>query len=110
MWIPIIGLLIGLMIGGLLPIKLPVVTPQIFAVIALTSADSLFSGFLAKIEGKFSVSFFIIEFILNSLLALGMVYVGYILNIDLLMPLAVIFGVKIFHNLSQTNQKLFVHR
>jgi small basic protein len=115
MWIPIIGLLIGLLIGGLLPGELsfanfPVIPPQINVIIVLSSTDALFNGFLAKLEGRFSPLFFSIEFLINSLIAVGMVYFGIIMSIDLFVAVTVIFGVRIFHNLSQINQKLFIHR
>lgn len=110
MWIPIIGLLIGLVAGGLLPISLPLISTQVYSIVTLTSADALFNGFLAKLEGRFSTLFFSIEFILNTLLAIGVVYFGIIMGIDLFISITIILGVRIFHNLSQVNQKLFIHR
>ena len=110
MWIPIIGLLIGLVIGGLLPITIPIINTQINTILVITATDALFNGFLNKLEGKFSTMLFGIEFILNSLLAVGIVYFGIIMGIDLFLAITIIFGVRIFHNLSQINQKLFIHR
>ena len=110
MWIPIIGLLIGLLIGGLLPISIPIINSQINSIIVIASTDALFNGFLSKLEGRFSTIFFSIEFLLNTLLAVGMVYFGIIMGIDMFLAITIIFGVKIFHNLSQINQKLFIHR
>lgn len=110
MWIPIIGLLIGLMIGGLLPLDFPNINTQLVTILVIIATDALFNGFLANLEGKFNTVFFSIEFILNSLLAIGIVYWGMIMSIDLFFAISVIFGVRIFHNLSLTNQKLFIHR
>lgn len=109
MWTPIIGLLIGLLIGGLLPIEFPVINNQMVTVFVLSATDSLFNGFLAKIENRFNALFFFFEFILNTLMAFGIVYFGIIMGYDLFIAVAIIFGVRIFHNLSQLNQKLFIH-
>lgn len=110
MWIPIIGLLIGLVIGGLLPVSIPLVNTQINTILVLVSTDALFNGFLAKLEGRFSTLLFSIEFLLNVLLAVGMVYFGIIMGVDIFLAVIIIFGVRIFHNLSKINQKLFIHR
>jgi small basic protein len=110
MWIPIIGLLIGLLVGGLLPVTIPIVNAQINTILVMVSTDALFNGFLSKLEGRFSTLLFSIEFLLNTLLAIGMVYIGIIMGVDLFLAVVIIFGVRIFHNLSQINQKLFIHR
>lgn len=110
MWIPIIGLLIGLVIGGLLPISIPLVNTQINTILVIISTDALFNGFLAKLEGRFSTLLFSIEFLINVLLGIGMVYFGMIMGVDIFLALIIIFGVRIFHNLSKINQKLFIHR
>ncbi|MEW5821399.1 MAG: DUF1290 domain-containing protein [Cyanobacteriota bacterium] len=110
MWIPIIGLLIGLVVGGLLPVSIPIINTQINTILVITATDALFNGFLNKLEGKFSTMLFSIEFLLNTLLAIGIVYFGIIMGIDLFLAITIIFGVRIFHNLSQINQKLFIHR
>jgi small basic protein len=110
MWIPIIGLLIGLLIGGLLPISIPVISTQINTILIMVATDALFNGFLAKLEGRFSTVLFSIEFMLNALLAVGMVYFGIIMGVDIFLAIIIILGVRIFHNLSQINQKLFIHR
>ena len=110
MWIPIIGLLIGLVVGGLLPVSIPVINTQINTIIVISATDALFNGFFNKLEGNFSTLLFSIEFLLNTLLAIGIVYFGIIMGIDLFLAITIIFGVRIFHNLSQINQKLFIHR
>lgn len=110
MWIPIIGLLIGLIVGGLLPISNPLVDTQINTILVMVSIDALFNGFLAKLDGRFSTLLFSIEFMLNALLAVGMVYFGIIMGVDTFLAVIIIFGVRIFHNLSQINHKLFIHR
>ena len=110
MWIPILGLLIGIIVGGLLPITIPVISTQINTILVIIATDALFNGFLNKLEGKFSTLLFSIEFLLNTLLAVGIVYFGIIMGVDLFLPVTIIFGVRIFHNLSQINQKLFIHR
>lgn len=109
MWIPIVGLLIGLIIGGLLPVSVPVINAQVSIILVITAADSIFNGFLGKLDDRFNTLLFSIEFLLNSLLAIGAVYLGMIMGIDLLMAITIIFGVRIFHNLSQINHKLFIH-
>lgn len=109
MWTPIIGLLLGLMIGGLLPINMPVIDPQMAMILVMSSTDSVLNGFIAQLDSKFNTLLFTVEFLLNTLLGLGVVYFGFIMNIDLLLAVAIIFGVRMFHNISLINQKLFIH-
>lgn len=89
--------------------NIPVINTQVSVILVMTASDAVFNGFLGKLDGRFNTLVFSIEFLLNSLLAIGGVYLGMIMGIDLFMAITIIFGVRIFHNLSQINHKLFIH-
>ena len=108
MWTPIIGLIIGIIIGTLLPLEVLSVSNQVLTILVICATDALFCGLYAKIEKRFNALLFTFELILNLLIAFAIVYFGVIMGYDLFMAIAIIFGVRIFHNLSTINQKLFI--
>lgn len=107
MWLPLIGLIIGLLSGLLFPLSFPLIGAKYLAIIALSSIDFILIGFKAKLNNHFNSVLFIIEFILSTILAIGLVYLGDIMNVDLLIAISIVFSVRIFHNLSSLNHQLF---
>jgi small basic protein len=107
MWIPLVGLIIGLIIGALFPVSLQVFDAKYLSISALSSIDSVFIGFRAKLNNHFNTTLFTIEFVLNTIIAIGLVYLGDIMNTDLFTAIAIIFCARIFYNLSGLNHQLF---
>jgi len=107
---PLIGLIIGLIAGMIFPLSLPAISTRFLSIVALSAIDSIFLGFSAKLNKDFDTLLFTNQFILNSILAIGLVYLGDITNTNLLIAVAIIFTARIFYNLSNLNTQLFFHK
>ena len=107
MWLPSLGLIIGLIIGTLFPISIPFISAKYLAVTSLSAIDSIFIGFKARLNNSFNTTLFIIEFLLNTIVAIGLVYLGDIMNTDLFMAVAIVLSARIFYNISSLNHLLF---
>lgn len=103
---PVIGLLMGLVAGwvGFLWLQVP---PEIAGVYApylslatLAGLDTLLGGIRAGIEGRFQDDIFISGFVLNTLLAAGLAYLGDRIGVDLFLAAVVALGGRVFLNLS----------
>jgi small basic protein len=100
MWLlTLFCLLIGLFIGFQIPILLPVGFVQYMAIGVLAAMDSVFGGIRAYMEDSFDNTIFISGFIINTLLAAGLAYLGDRLGLELYLAAVVVFGVRIFQNL-----------
>lgn len=100
MIVPIIGVIIGLVIGSLFPFAVPAQYAQFMSVALMASLDSVFGGMRAALEEKFDNTVFITGFFTNALLAVGLVYIGGRLGIDLYYVSILVFGLRIFQNLA----------
>ncbi len=109
MWTPIAGLIAGLLIGILFPIALPAVKAKYLVLAALTAVDFILIGFQSRLKNNFIASFFIIEFFLNTIIAVGIVYIGEIMNTDLFIAVSIVLSARIFYDLSALNQEIFFH-
>lgn len=110
MWIPSIGLLIGLIIGALHPFSIPLISAKYLAITSLSAIDSIFVGFKARLNNHFNTTLFIIEFLLNTIVAIGLVYLGDIMNTELFMAVTIVFSARIFYNISSLNHQLFFQK
>ncbi len=110
MWFPLVGLIVGLTLGMIFPFNISIVEPKYLSIIALSAIDAVFLGFRAKLNNHFNTTLFTIEFILNSIIAIGLVYLGSIMNTDLFVAIAIIFSARIFYNLSTLNHQLFFQK
>ncbi|MDL2280421.1 small basic family protein [Selenomonadales bacterium OttesenSCG-928-I06] len=98
--LPVIGVLVGILIGSSFPLTLPAQYSQFMSVALLACLDSVFGGLRSALEDKFDNEIFITGFFTNALLAVGLVYVGYKLGIDLYYVSVLAFGLRIFQNLA----------
>ena len=110
MWLPLVGLILGLTLGIVFPWNISVIEPKYLSIIALSAIDSVFIGFKARLNNHFNTKLFTIEFILNSIIAIGLVYLGSIMNTDLFVAVAIIFSARIFYNLSSFNHQIFFQK
>jgi small basic protein len=92
----ILGVIIGILTGN--PVKgLPGVY---LGVAALASLDTIFGGLRSSMEGKFHTDVFITGFIANVLIAAMLAWIGDRIGANIFMVCALIFGTRIFNNLS----------
>ena len=110
MWIPLVGLIIGLIVGMIFPTSIPDIGAKYLSICALSSIDSVFFGFRARLNNHFNTVLFAVEFIINTIIAIGLVYLGDIMKTDLFIAIAIIFSARIFYNLSSLNHQLFFQK
>ncbi|MDI9480963.1 MAG: small basic family protein [Syntrophomonadaceae bacterium] len=100
MWLLIVfGLLVGLLIGFSIPVLFPVVFAKYMSIAVLAALDSVFGGIRAYMEDGFDNTIFISGFIVNTILAAGLAYLGDRLGVELYLAAVVVFGARIFQNL-----------
>ena len=100
MWLLIVfGLLVGLLIGFSIPVLFPVVFAKYMSIAVLAALDSVFVGIRAYMEDGFDNTIFISGFIVNTILAAGLAYLGDRLGVELYLAAVVVFGARIFQNL-----------
>jgi len=100
MWLVVLfSLLIGLVIGLKMPFLIPFIYAKYMSIAVLAALDSVFGGIRGYMEDGFDNIVFISGFIVNTLLAAGLAYLGDRLGVELYMAAVVVFGVRIFQNL-----------
>jgi small basic protein len=81
-------------------ISVPLVAGQYLSLAALAGLDSLIGGVRGATEGKFKNNVFVSGFVVNTLLAVFLAYLGERLGQDLALAAVVALGGRIFLNLS----------
>lgn len=106
-WVlPIIGLGLGILVGWLgfgrltVPGELAGVYAPYLSLATLAGLDTLLGGIRAGIEGRFQDDIFISGFVLNTLLAAALAYLGDRIGVDLFLAAVVALGSRVFLNLS----------
>jgi small basic protein len=103
--------LLGLLVGAILAVVLRPTVPQElsqYVVIAVVAAiDSASGGVRAFLERTFNDRIFVIAFLSNALLGVGLVWVGNQLGADLSTAVVVVFGVRIFQNVAAIRRRVF---
>ncbi|WP_054694518.1 small basic family protein [Syntrophomonas palmitatica] len=92
-------LLVGLLIGFQMPFLIPMVYAKYMSIAVLAALDSVFGGIRGYMEDGFDNVIFISGFVVNTLLAAGLAYLGDRLGVELYLAAVVVFGVRIFQNL-----------
>lgn len=100
MWIVVLFcLMIGIFIGMQMPVFLSLVYSKYMSIAVIAALDAVFGGIRAYMEDNFDTTIFISGFIVNTLLAAGLAYMGDRLGVQLYFAAVVVFGVRIFQNL-----------
>ena len=103
--------LLGLLLGAVLAIILQPTVPQElsrYVVMAVVAAiDSSLGGMRAFLERTFNDRIFVIAFLINAALAVGLIWVGDQLGADLATAIVVVFGVRIFQNVAAIRRRIF---
>ena len=107
MWI-LLGLILGIIIAFILPSQFtfPMAYSTYISVAYLAGLDSVIGGIKGGIEGKFDLAVFISGFVMNTLLAALITWMGDRIGVDLYMAAIVTFGVRIFNNLGYIRHDL----
>ena len=99
-----IGVMIGLMIGSIIP--LITINTKILAVMIIVSADTLIGSLQSSLESNFNDIEMISGFIINSIVAVSLVFLGDYLIVSLYYLVLFALGIRIFENLSKIRQHL----
>ncbi len=99
-WLPVVGLFIGFVAVYFSPGTIPAELAPYLGLAALAGVDSIFGGIRAGIEGKFHDDIFLSGFVMNTILAAALAYLGDRIGVDLFLAALVALGGRIFLNLS----------
>lgn len=99
-FLPLIGLLLGIAVGWLLGVEVPSDYAAYLSIVVLAALDSTMGGIRALLERTFSDRLFFTGFISNAALAALLTYLGHRLGVDLYLAVAIVFGIRLFQNLS----------
>ncbi|NCO36278.1 MAG: hypothetical protein AUJ92_01585 [Armatimonadetes bacterium CG2_30_59_28] len=100
MWLPVVALIVGFTIAYVSKVTLPLDSARYVAIGILASLDTVVGGMRARIEGRYDNTIFISGFYSNTVLGVGLVYVGDLLSVNFEIAAEVVFGVRIFQNLA----------
>lgn len=105
MWV-VVGLLCGVIVGMVLPYQVPVSLSKYISVGILAGLDSVIGGTRAGLEERFDSLVFSSGFVVNTMLAILVTWVGVMLGADLYLAAVVTFGMRIFANLGAIRRHL----
>jgi small basic protein len=104
MWFPIVSLAGGFASGYAIFNRFHWQVPPEYApylsVAALAGLDTIFGGVRAGIEGRFQNDIFASGFLLNTLLAAGLAWLGDRIGLNLALVAVIALGTRVFLNLS----------
>ena len=103
----IIAVLTGILLGLLIPYNLTTDTLPYVAVAIIAALDSVFGGLVANLNRKFNMNVFLMGLVSNAVLAIFLTYIGNILGISLNFAVIIVFGVRMFNNLTGIRRVVF---
>lgn len=95
------GIFIGMLIGFLSPVNISLLDAKPLLIIILVCLDVIFEASNAKLLQQFNYLLFTNEFILNSILSVGLVYLGDVMGTDLFSAVSLVLIFKVFWNLDK---------
>lgn len=108
-WLPLIGLLIGILLGLTTDFTVPPAYANYLSIAVLAALDTLFGGLRAYLQNTFDIEVFVSGFFFNTLLAVGLAFLGVHLGIDLYLAAIFAFGVRLFNNIAIIRRHL-IHK
>ncbi len=106
MGLPVVGLIVGVLLGIGSGVVLPYGLTIYVAIAILACMDTMLGGVRAACEKNFQLHMFMSGFFINSFVAVCMIWIGKQLYIDLSIAAIVVFGSRIFYNISQIRRFL----
>jgi small basic protein len=106
--LPIIALFAGVALGfaafNAFNWQIPAQYAMYLSLAALAGFDTVFGGIRAGIEGRFQNDVFVSGFILNTILAAILAWVGDHIGVNLALVAVLVLGARVFNNLSLTRR------
>src|SRR5579884_3715771 len=100
------GVLVGVLVALLVQPSVPQDLSRYVAMAVVAAIDAGFGGVRAALERTFNDRIFVAAFVLNGLLAAGLVWLGDQLGVDFATAVVVVFGVRIFQNLAAIRRRV----
>ncbi|MCH5186136.1 MAG: small basic family protein [Oscillospiraceae bacterium] len=94
----VIGLIAGILFAFFCPVHIPPAYTKYVALGILAALDSLVKGVLEYFKGRFKLKIFVSGFLVNSLLASGLTFMGNKLGVDISLAAIITFGTRLFQN------------
>ena len=102
--------LVGLVVGALVALVLQPTVPQDFsryvAMAVVAALDATLGGIRSSLERTFNDRIFVISFLSNAVVAMGLVWLGDQLSVDLVTAVVVVLGIRIFQNVAAIRRRL----
>jgi small basic protein len=98
--IPVLALAVGILLGALISAEVPMAYAPYVSVAVLAGLDSICGGSRSYLEGKYQQDIFVTGFLFNILVAIFFVWLGLGIGLNLMLAAALVFGWRIFNNLS----------
>ena len=99
-WFALLALILGFAATYFSQVSIPLADAPYLSVATLAGMDALIGGIRAGTEGKFQSRVFVSGFLVNTLIAAFLAYLGEQLGQDLALAAVVTLGGRIFVNLS----------
>lgn len=105
--IPFIGLLCGIALATCVRWTISEEFSVFLAVGFIVTINALFEGTVQYWNGTFRLKASLFSFMLNLFFAFFLLMIGYLMRVDLYIALFIVFGIKLFSNLSYISQRFF---
>lgn len=99
-WIPVLGGLTGFTLVYLSQYTIPPYLAPYLGLAVLAGMDSICGGIRAGLEGKFHDDIFLSGFLMNTILAGSLAYLGDRIGVDLYLAVMVALGGRVLLNMS----------
>lgn len=108
--VPVIGVVFGFLIIYFIEASVPPYLAPYVSLAALAALDSILGGIRAGVEGKYHDDILLSGFIVNTVLAGGLAYLGDRIGVDLFLAVLVALGGRILLNLSLIRRYMLTER
>jgi small basic protein len=98
--LPLAGLLVGVLLGLALNVSVGFELSRYSAVAILAALDSVLGAVRAELDGVYNNRIFVSGFIVNTVVAVLLTFVGDRLGLDLYLVALITFGLRIFQNVA----------
>jgi len=105
--LPIVGLVLGFTLANTLTFSVSEEMSVFIAVGLIITLDLLVEGTSRYLSNKFSLKAMLLTWFFNLLFAYFLLTIGNLMRVDLYIALFIVFGIKLFSNLSYISQKFF---
>jgi small basic protein len=105
--LPLLGLGAGIFLANSFTLTIGEDISIFLAVALVLSLDMLVEATARYLSNKFSLRSMLLTYLLNLLFAYFLLTIGNLMRVDLYIALFIVFGIKLFSNLSYISQKFF---